>query len=186
MFSVNHCDMLRLIWRDLIGFPRFVYPSLQTNELLGRLAIALPGFGINVTFELWSCSNFDVVLIIVHDKIFVLIGTRSLTWDNSATKRVVWDALSELNRKASGGLPYPKGARAIEELQYREILGLIMLRWLFGWGIPILPFSETVAGFLKLVELCKGLVVLPCLISSIEMNGKSWSLGKWVTWLVGK
>jgi hypothetical protein len=28
-------------------------------------------------------------------------------------------------------------------------------------GIYILPFSETVAGFLKLVELCKGLVVDP-------------------------
>jgi hypothetical protein len=40
-------------------------------------------------------------------------------------------------------------------------------------SIPILPFSETVAGFLKLVELCKDLVVLPCLVSSVEMNGKS-------------
>jgi hypothetical protein len=39
--------------------------------------------------------------------------------------------------------------------------------------IPILPFSETVAGFWKLVELCKGLVVVPCLVSSVEMNGKS-------------
>jgi hypothetical protein len=46
-----------------------------------------------------------------------------------------------------------------------------MLRWLFGRGIPILPFSETVAGFLKLVELCIGLVVLPCLVSSVEMYG---------------
>jgi hypothetical protein len=42
---------------------------------------------------------------------------------------------------------------------YRVFLGSIMLRWLFKRGIPILPFSETVAGFLKLVELCKGLVV---------------------------
>jgi hypothetical protein len=40
-----------------------------------------------------------------------------------------------------------------------EVLGSIMLRWLSGLGIPIPPFSETVAGFLKLVELCKGLVV---------------------------
>jgi hypothetical protein len=24
---VNHCDMLRLIWWDLIGFPRLVYPT---------------------------------------------------------------------------------------------------------------------------------------------------------------
>jgi hypothetical protein len=45
--------------------------------------------------------------------------------------------------------------------RYREVLGLIMLG-----GIPISPHSEEiVAGFLKLVELCKGLVVLPCLVS---------------------
>jgi hypothetical protein len=44
-----------------------------------------------------------------------------------------------------------------------------MLQWLFEQEIPILPFSKTVAGFLKLVELCKGLVVLPCLVSSVEM-----------------
>jgi hypothetical protein len=36
-----------------------------------------------------------------------------------------------------------------------------MLRLLFGRGIPILPFLETVVGFLKLVELCKGFVVDP-------------------------
>ena len=38
-------------------------------------------------------------------------------------------------------------------------------------GIPTLLFLETVAGFLKLVELCKGLVVLPCLASSVEVYG---------------
>jgi hypothetical protein len=37
--------------------------------------------------------------------------------------------------------------------------------------IPISPFSETIAGFLKLVELFKGLVVLPYLASSIEVYG---------------
>jgi hypothetical protein len=36
-----------------------------------------------------------------------------------------------------------------------------MLRWLFGQGILILSSLETVAGFLKLVELCKGIVVDP-------------------------
>jgi hypothetical protein len=69
---------------------------------------------------------------------------------------------------------------------YREVLGSIMLRWLFRCGIPILPFLEIIAGFLKLVELHKGLVVLPCLVSLVEMNGKSQSLDKWVTRLVGK
>jgi hypothetical protein len=31
--------------------------------------------------------------------------------------------------------------------------------------------SQTVAGFRKLVELCKGLVVLPCLASLVEVYG---------------
>jgi hypothetical protein len=51
-----------------------------------------------------------------------------------------------------------KGSRGVA---YREVLGSIILRWLFGRGITILPFLENVAGFLKLVELCKGLVVDP-------------------------
>jgi hypothetical protein len=51
-------------------------------------------------------------LIIVHDKIILLIGTWRTTRENSATTRVVWDALI---RKASGGLPYPKGGRVVGE-----------------------------------------------------------------------
>jgi hypothetical protein len=62
---------------------------------------------------------------------------------------------------------------------------LITLRWLFRRGIPISLSSETIAGFLKLLKLCKDLVE-PCLVSSAEMNGKSRSLGKWVTRLVVK
>jgi hypothetical protein len=38
-------------------------------------------------------------------------------------------------------------------------------------GISALCFLETVAGFLKLVQLHKGLVVLPCLASLVEVNG---------------
>jgi hypothetical protein len=53
-----------------------------------------------------------------------------------------------------------------------------------GFLCFLLP--ESVAGFLKLVELWKGLVVLPCLVSLVEMNGTSRPLGKWVAWLVGK
>jgi hypothetical protein len=49
-----------------------------------------------------------------------------------------------------------------------------------------IPLLRTVAGFLKLVELCKGLIEVHCLVSSAEMNGKSRSLGKWVTRLMGK
>jgi hypothetical protein len=63
---------------------------------------------------------------------------------------------------------------------------LIMLRWLFRQGILTSLSLETVAGFLKLVELCKCLIMLPCLVSTVEMNGKSRSLGKWVTQHVGK
>jgi hypothetical protein len=45
MFVVNHCDMLRLICWVLIGFSSIVYPpTLQTDELLGRFAIDVPGF----------------------------------------------------------------------------------------------------------------------------------------------
>jgi hypothetical protein len=39
---------------------------------------------------------------------------------------------------------------------------------------------ETVAGFLKLVELCKGLVVLSCLDSLVEVYGvrsTPWQMG---------
>jgi hypothetical protein len=48
-------------------------------------------------------------------------------------------------------------------------------------GHRIVNLIMTVAGFLKLVELCKGLVVLPCLASSVEVYGKSRSLDRWVT-----
>jgi hypothetical protein len=34
-----------------------------------------------------------------------------------------------------------------------------------------LHFLETIAGFLKLVELCKGLVMVPYLTSLVEMYG---------------
>jgi hypothetical protein len=37
--------------------------------------------------------------------------------------------------------------------------------------IPALELPRTVAGFLKLVELCKGLIVLPCLASMVEVYG---------------
>jgi hypothetical protein len=39
--------------------------------------------------------------------------------------------------------------------------------------MSLLPFPESVAGFLKLVELWKGLVVLSYFVSLVEMNGTS-------------
>jgi hypothetical protein len=75
----------------------------------------------------------------------------------------------------------------VRSCRYREVLGSIMLRWLFGREIPISPPSRrNRSGFLKLVELCKDLVVGTCLVSSVEMNGKLQSIGKRVTRLVGK
>jgi hypothetical protein len=53
----------------------------------------------------------------------MLIETWRTTRENSATTRVVWDALDLLIRKASGGLPYPKGARVVEELRIGRFLG---------------------------------------------------------------
>jgi hypothetical protein len=38
-------------------------------------------------------------------------------------------------------------------------------------GVHALELPRTVVGFLKLVELCKGLVVLPCLVSLVEVYG---------------
>jgi hypothetical protein len=57
-----------------------------------------------------------IEFFIVHDKIIVLIGTWSLTWDKCATTRVEWDALGWLIRKTNGGLRYLKGAREVGEL----------------------------------------------------------------------
>jgi hypothetical protein len=46
-----------------------------------------------------------------------------------------------------------------------------MLRWLLNEGFLCSLLSETVADFLKLVKLWKGLIVLPCLTSSVEVYG---------------
>jgi hypothetical protein len=46
-------------------------------------------------------------------------------------------------------------------------------------GIPALRSLETVAVFLKLVDLCKGLVVLPYLASLVEVYEihDPWQMG---------
>jgi hypothetical protein len=38
-------------------------------------------------------------------------------------------------------------------------------------GVPALELTKTIAGFLRIVELYKGLIVLPCLASSVELYG---------------
>jgi hypothetical protein len=46
--------------------------------------------------EIYIINNHTFIislLFTVHDKIIMLIGTWRTTWENSATTRVVWDAL---------------------------------------------------------------------------------------------
>jgi hypothetical protein len=106
--------------------PTIVYPiPYKTNKLFGSLAIVLPSFGINAIYKLWSCFIINVNgFFIVQDKIIVLIGIWSLTWENSATTRVEWDALGQVIGKARERLPYPKGAnKEYVATEYREVLG---------------------------------------------------------------
>jgi hypothetical protein len=82
-------------------------------------------------------------------------------------------------------LPYLKGASGeCVAAEYRKVLGTVYKAFRMTFLCFLLP--ESVAGFFKLVELWKGLVVLPYLVSSVEMNGISRPLSKWVTRLVGK
>jgi hypothetical protein len=66
-------------------------------------------------------------------------------------------------------------------VEYREVLGSGCLFSFSDEGFLCFLCPESVAGFLELVELRKGLVVLPCLVSSVEMNETSRPLGNWVT-----
>jgi hypothetical protein len=54
-----------------------------------------------------------------------------------------------------------------------EVLGLIFAAMAVRRVILHWSFLENVVGFLKLVELCKGLIVLLCLASLVEVYGKS-------------
>jgi hypothetical protein len=60
---------------------------------------------------------------------------------------------------------------------------LILLRWRSGEGSLHWSFLETITGFLKLVELCEGLIVVPCLASLVEVYGvrsTSWKMGNMI------
>jgi hypothetical protein len=48
--SDNHHGMVRLNWWGLIDYIVCSSYTLHTNELLGSLAIALPGWGINIIY----------------------------------------------------------------------------------------------------------------------------------------
>jgi hypothetical protein len=88
-------------WWDPIGYPSLAIfiPVLPLNFWVVHV-IALCGFGYGYIHH--SCSHFYYQFIITfHYKIIMLIGTWRTTRENSATTRVVWDALGWLTRKAS-------------------------------------------------------------------------------------
>jgi hypothetical protein len=111
----------------------------------------------------------------------MLIGTWRTTQKNSATTRVEWDALGQVIRKARERLPYPKGASGEASLlEYREVLGSNCCDGSSDEGFLCFLRSEPIVGILELVELWKGLVVLPCLASSVEVYGvrsTPWQMG---------
>jgi hypothetical protein len=102
----------------------------------------------------------------------MLNGTLRTTQENSATTSVEWDTLGQVIRKARERLPYPKGASGEAPLLgYREVLGSNCCDGSSNEGFLCFLHPKTVVGILKLVELWKGLVVLPCLVSSVEVYG---------------
>jgi hypothetical protein len=104
-----------------------------------------------------------------------------VTRENSATIRVEWDALGQVIRKARERLPYPKGASGEASLlEYREVLGSNSCDGSLDEGFLCFLCPETVVGILELVELCKGIVVLPCLASLVDVYGvrsTPWKMG---------
>jgi hypothetical protein len=99
----------------------FIHFTFLSMNHLGSFANCFTWFWDNIS--LYPCSNYFVILSMFMSRPLMLIGTWSLTWETRATTRVEWDALGWLIRKASGRLPYPKGARVVGELHARRFLG---------------------------------------------------------------
>jgi hypothetical protein len=65
----------------------FVYPTpCQLINYWIVLLLLYLVLGLNAIHELWLCFIIIARLFIIHNKIILLIGTYSLTWDNSATQ----------------------------------------------------------------------------------------------------
>jgi hypothetical protein len=94
---------------------------------------------------------------------------------------VEWDALGQVIRKARERLPYPKGPSGEASLlEYREVLGSNCCDGSSDEGFLSFLCPETIVGILDLVELWKGLIVLPCLASSVDVCGvrsTPWQMG---------
>jgi hypothetical protein len=70
MFFIITYQCIGLILMDPIGHRRLIilFPCLPLNHF-GSFAIALYSFGFNITLS--SCSNYSVILFIVHVKIII-------------------------------------------------------------------------------------------------------------------
>jgi hypothetical protein len=66
---------------------------------------------------------------------------------------------------------FPKGAGGVEECWCREVLGSDCLYNFSDEGFLYRLQARNRRGFSPLVELWKGLIAQPCLVSSVEMNG---------------
>jgi hypothetical protein len=78
----------------------------------------------------------------------LLTRTWSLTWENSATIRVEWDALGQVIKKAKERLPYPKGAsRECVIAEYREVLGRTVCESFSDEGFLCFLLPESITDF---------------------------------------
>jgi hypothetical protein len=145
--------------------PSLVYPTLciQMNYWVVLLLLFLVlGFIFYMNHDHALLLLLTVYeLCMIYDKNILLIGTWSLTWDNSVTTRVEWDALGQLIRKASKRLPYPKGASE-EWIAAEHSANCNYCDGVTNHGKRLMPpFAWNVLGFLELVEICKGLTSDP-------------------------
>jgi hypothetical protein len=68
---MNTCAVRLNRW-DLIGYLVLLPCTIYTNELLGSLAIALPGFGINIISELSSYFIVNELFILMIGSFFLI------------------------------------------------------------------------------------------------------------------
>jgi hypothetical protein len=91
---VNHYDLHMLILMGPNRSPQFGYLyTLFTTQILGSICYCFMWFWV-LRYTLFMIMLFIInELFTVHDKIIMLIETGRTTRKNSATTRVVWNAL---------------------------------------------------------------------------------------------
>jgi hypothetical protein len=116
MFLIIIMICIGQFWWDPIGYTSLaIFIPCFTTEFLGSTCYCFMWFWVWRYTLLLFTLLLSVYYLLFMIKIIMLIGTWRTTRENSVTTRVVWDALGWLTRKASGGLPYPIGARAVGE-----------------------------------------------------------------------